>query len=712
MMQVNWHLFSNLNFLMQLKSIFSKKFIPAGLVFCTFIGASILLRIALLIHSAGVSHITFWQYPIIFFSGLLYDLVIAFFVTIPFVFYIWLQNDIIYTKKIIPFVIGIFAVGIALLLFSNIVPKEFNELVFQLFVGYIILRFIIYLIMAIVAPKYRYAIRLFLISVMLLITFIAILFNAISEWFFWEEFSTRFNFIAVDYLIYTNEVIGNIKESYPINLIVTIIVVAAGAIIFFARKELIVWVHICESIYTRSRKAMLLLIIPAALYFVVQEKWHHFSKNEYANELAGNGIYQFAVAFKNNDLDFYKFYKTIPDEEAFKIVREQLSDSNSSFTTNDIFNIERNIISKKEEKKLNVVLISIESLSGDFMKHFGNDQNITPYLDSLADKSIFFTNFYASGTRTVRGLEALTLSLPPVPGQSIIKRPDNAKMFTIGSVFKTKGYITQYIYGGYSYFDNMHAFFSGNGYEVIDRSAIKPADIHYQNIWGVADEDEFTLALNTLDKNYSQQKPFFTHIMTVSNHRPFTYPDNRIDILSSSQTREGTVKYTDYCINKFLKEASVKPWFANTVFVIVSDHCAGSAGSVQLPVTGYHIPLIIYSPAHIQPQVITSLTAQVDVAPTILGLLNFSYKSKFFGQDVFLNDTNKRRAYISTYQGLGFLKNDQLIIQSPLRKIIQYIPDFKTGAAVTTQTNDSLAKLATSFYQSAAWLIKNKKYKE
>ena len=697
---------------MQLQNFFGKRFIPVGLVFFTFVGISFLLRLGLAVRSAAVSHIFFWQYPVAFFTGLLYDVVVAFFVTIPFVFYIWLQNDFIYRRKIIPFVIAIFVTFIALLLFTNIIPKEFNELVFQLFAGYIILRFIIYLIMAFVPVKYRFTIRLVLMYAMLFITFIAIIFNAISEWFFWEEFSTRYNFIAVDYLIYTNEVIGNIKESYPINLIIAAIVLVAGMLLFLFRKKLLHWVYVCESIANRSWKALLLLIIPAVLYFAVQEKWHHFSKNEYANELAGNGIYQFAVAFKNNDLDFYKFYKTLPDAEAFKIVRAQLADSNSVFTSNDIFNIERNIISKKEEKKLNVVLISVESLSGEFMKYFGNDQNITPYLDSLADKSMFFTNLYASGTRTVRGLEALTLSLPPVPGQSIIKRPDNAKMFTIGSVFKSKGYITQYIYGGYSYFDNMQAFFSGNGYEVIDRSAIKPADIHYQNIWGVADEDEFTLAINTLDKNFNQQKPFFTHIMTVSNHRPFTYPDGRIDIASASQSREGAVKYTDYCINKFLREAALKPWFNNTVFVVVADHCAGSAGSVQLPVTGYHIPLLIYSPTNIKPQVVTSLTAQIDIAPTILGLLNFNYTSKFFGEDVFSGNVNNRRAYISTYQGLGFLKNEQLIIQSPVGKINQFTPDFKTGSAKSTQLNDTLAKLATSFYQTAAWLIKNKKFGE
>jgi phosphoglycerol transferase MdoB-like AlkP superfamily enzyme len=448
----------------------------------------------------------------------------------------------------------------------------------------------------------------------------------------------------------------------------------------------------------------------AALAFCIPEKWRHFSGNEYANELAGNGLFQFAVAYNQNELSFNKFYQTLPDAEAFSILRKELQAPYASFTSNNLYNIERQIAYPQQEEKSNVVLISIESYSADFMQAFGNTQNLTPHLDSLAKMSLFFTNCYAVGTRTVRGLEALSLSIPPTPGQSTVKRPNNAGLFSLGSVFKSKGYTTQYIYGGDSYFDNMKAFFSGNGYEVIDRSAIKSKDIHYENIWGVADEDLFTMALHKLDGNAALKKPFFTHIMTVSNHRPFTYPDGRIDIPSSSQSREGGVKYTDYAINLFIQEASTKPWFDNTIFVIVADHCASSAGKTELPVTGYHIPLLIYAPKLIPPQVFNGLTSQIDVAPTLLGLLHCRYKSKFFGQDVLNTPVEKQRAFISTYQGLGFLQNGKLIIQEPVKKIAEFLPDFVTGSATATAPTDSLVKKAISYYQCASWLLKNRKY--
>jgi phosphoglycerol transferase MdoB-like AlkP superfamily enzyme len=345
------------------------------------------------------------------------------------------------------------------------------------------------------------------------------------------------------------------------------------------------------------------------------------------------------------------------------------------------------------------------------MDSFGNDQHITPCLDSLAAKSMLFTNLYASGTRTVRGLEALSLSIPPTPGQSIVKRPDNQNMFSLGAVFKSKGYITQYLYGGYGYFDNMNAFFSANHYQVIDRNALRPDQIHYANIWGVADEDLFTLTLQNLDANYKTGKPFFAHVMTVSNHRPFTYPEGRIDIPPSRQAREGAVKYTDYAIGKFIHEASDKPWFKNTVFVIVADHCAGSAGSVELPVTGYHIPMLMYSPGNIQPQKMDRLMAQIDIAPSILGLLKFNYRSKFFGQDIFSLPAGHERAFISTYQGLGYLRNGELVIQSPMQQVEEYKPDFTTGKAQRGPLKDSLVKQAIAYYQSASWLLKNNKYR-
>ena len=171
-----------------------------------------------------------------------------------------------------------------------------------------------------------------------------------------------------------------------------------------------------------------------------------------------------------------------------------------------------------------------------------------------------------------RGLEALALGTPPIPGQAIVRRPDNSHLATVGELLRRQGYETLFLYGGYGYFDNMNVFFSGNDYRVVDRTAFTKSSIAFSNIWGVADESLFDNALNELDKVHAARKPFLAQIMTTSNHRPYTYPQGRIDIPSPGG-REGAVKYTDYAIGRFIDQAKTKPWFKETLFVIVADHC-------------------------------------------------------------------------------------------------------------------------------------------
>ena len=134
----------------------------------------------------------------------------------------------------------------------------------------------------------------------------------------------------------------------------------------------------------------------------------------------------------------------------------------------------------------------------------------------------------------MRGLEAVTLSLPPCPGQSIIKRPNNAGMHSTGALLREKGYNVKYFYGGNSYFDNMETFFSGNGYDIVDQRQYAPEEITFANIWGVCDEDAYRKVIRTLNEDAQSGKPFFAHVMTVSNHRPsvsythLTLPTNSI----------------------------------------------------------------------------------------------------------------------------------------------------------------------------------------
>lgn len=549
--------------------------------------------------------------------------------------------------------------------------------------------------------------RFFFYGIFSILIFL-LLFNGVSEFFFWEEFNTRYNFIAVDYLVYTTEVLGNIRQSYPVEVIVGGLIALTAVVVYLLRHQ-IAKATTPIKFKTRTMWALGILALPLISFFTVSTRLHHFSKNTYVNELAGNGLYELFAAYLNNELDYDQFYQTIDDRQSFEKVRELLKTLESEYLTSDPYHLERSIVNAGAERKLNVVMISVESFSAQFMNAFGNTEGITPFMDSLAQHSLFFTSLYATGTRTVRGLEALSLCIPPTPGQSIVRRPHNEDLFTLGKVFENKGYESKYIYGGYGYFDNMNYFFSNNHYAVADREMLDEKDIEYENVWGVADEDLFKLAEREIEKTLRAGKPFFAHVMTTSNHRPFTYPEGRIDIPSHTG-RSGAVKYTDYAIGKFIKSCVKKPWFSNTVFVIVADHCASSAGKTELPMSMYHIPLMIYSPQNIPPSQMNRLMSQIDLGPTLLGLLNFSYNSKFFGYDIFKLEPGRERAFISTYQSLGFIRGNQMVILNPRKKVAQVTVD-ERGESTPSPLNEELVEEAIAWYQSSSLAFKKGVYK-
>jgi phosphoglycerol transferase MdoB-like AlkP superfamily enzyme len=202
--------------------------------------------------------------------------------------------------------------------------------------------------------------------------------------------------------------------------------------------------------------------------------------------------------------------------------------------------------------------------------------------------------------------------------------------------------------------------------------------------------------------------------MTTSNHRPFTYPEGKIDLPSKISGRSGAVKYTDFAIGQFIREASTRPWFKHTVFVIVADHCASSAGKTELPVQNYHIPLLVYAPGgQIAPGHIADLTSQVDYAPTLLGLLNWSYPSRFFGWDV-RKASGYRRALVGNYQRLGLYESGRLAVLKPVRHASEYSfdPDSFTLTPRTGTSADSAIARTIAYYQTASYLYKNRLFRE
>ncbi|PZX93468.1 LTA synthase family protein [Flavobacterium aquariorum] len=693
---------------------FLKKFSPFYNLALFYILVSFVLRIVLVFHPITQTSFSFIDSFKIFSMGLISDA----FVFVVATSFLWLYLIFISNSKYYkPYGYIIFGFLVALLLYIATGKSILHEYggalpkIGMIFVGIKTLLFGLLLFL----PKYRSKIRFWLFTFVMFLYVVLILQNGISEYFFWNEFGVKYNFIAVNYLVYTNEVIGNIMESYPVIPLFSALFIIAGTVTYFIVKRTRNYIDDIPTLNDKLKlSAIYLTSFSISLLAVPYLAKKENSQNVFANELQSNGMYRFYLAFMNSELDYFKFYKTMPENDAFALLDKQIPSISGISTI-------RQIQSNTAENPKNVVLITIESYSADFMKVYGNKQNITPFLDSIAQKSMLFTNLYAVGNRTVRGLEAVTLCFPPTAGESVVKREDNKNKFSTGALFKQKGYNVKFLYGGDAFFDNMEDFFSGNGYDIVDKKSFTPEEITFANVWGVCDEDMANKAIKVMNEEAKTGKPFFNHWMTVSNHRPFTYPNDKIDIPGDIKSRDGGVKYTDYALRKFFAMASKQPWFKNTVFVILADHCASSAGKTELPVDKYRIPAMIYSPGFIEPQKYTNVMSQIDVMPTLFGLLHFDYQSKFYGQDVMKSDY-RPRALIATYQDLGLIKDNVLTILSPKQTVKQFQltlkPDQKTAAdfqiyydqVPLNNKRTDLINETISYYQTASDILKKKKY--
>ena len=550
------------------------------------------------------------------------------------------------------------------------------------------------------------------------------IFSFLAEIPFWQEYQRRFNFIAVDYLLYTYEVIENIHQSLPLPLLISIILVLVFVSIFFARKK-----EAYKNTFNNNngflRKlypSLVIFLTFGIFHFFINNNDAEFSSNNNENELSKSGIYAFFSAYKSNELNFNEFYNTLSEDETDKILKNDLNYNNTKFNSkiNAISRFEENL---EPEQKPNVIFIGLESMSASFLKRYGDTLNLTPAIDSLLKKSISFSNMYATGTRTIRGLESITLSIPPTPGRSIVKRSNNDDLFTIGEVFKQKGYSRTFFYSGDSHFDNMFNYFGKNGFDIVDRkknfrlnkklattrTRIQDNEVTFENAWGICDGDLYDVVLKQADKKAKTKEPFFFLMMTSSNHNPYTFPEGVIS--SNEKTRHNAVKYSDKTFEDFFKEAIKKPWFSNTVFVIISDHCAYSAGRTELNVKNHHIPAFIFNLKNHIPKEIDKLSSQIDIFPTLFGYLNWSYQSNFFGLDINKMNPNQERAFIANHRKVGLLKNDQLTVLETQKKHSSYKADIENNTLISADLDSLLLKQTISYYQTAFNLFKNDKLK-
>ncbi|MFT4585875.1 MAG: phosphoglycerol transferase MdoB-like AlkP superfamily enzyme [Gammaproteobacteria bacterium] len=532
-----------------------------------------------------------------------------------------------------------------------------------------------------------------------------VIYSASAEWIFWDEFGVRFNFIAVDYLVYTHEVLANIWESYPVVTLLSIELVCAATVCWVADRFFSPAPRpIRENKRAVAGSFVVVIAILVGAFFLRDIGDADINLDSDVNELSKNGIFSFFSAFRNNELPYDDFYAEgfngIPLPQIQEVLEEE--ELGHVFLNPGSNDISRLVPGRGDPAKKNVMLVVLESTSARFMKRFGwSGPEITPTLDRLAHESLFFDDAYATGTRTVRGLEAISLSVPPTPGRSIVKRPGNENLASLGFIFRDRGYDTRFIYGGNGYFDNMNYFFENNGFSTIDRASFSDSETTFANAWGLCDEDIYRKAISEASKSHAAGRPFMQLMMTTSNHRPYTFPEGRPGIVATGGGRQAGVKYADYALGEFIEKAAREPWFEETVFVIIADHTANAAGKLELTPEKYHIPFLIYSPGFVAPQVFDKLTSQIDLAPILLGLLDFNYVSRFYGEDLLNDDDEQSHVYISNYQKLGYLTPEALTILRPDRTIIRYVDGLPTTPSAVDE--EIVTKVIAVYRHASQW---------
>lgn len=534
--------------------------------------------------------------------------------------------------------------------------------------------------------------------------FFGILYLGVVELFFFDEFSSRFNYVAVDYLIYPHEVFVNIWDSYPVpQFLVGTFVLAVAA--FWALRRRI-RKSLDEPTRWRKRGAALLAQTSIVLVgaYALNINVARISDNRVLNEITANGVHSFLYAAVTNELDYDAFYAQLPSSEAEQRLRRLVATNDATYLMGDSCVVLRRIDDPESEQHLNVVLILEESFGSSFVGALNPDgANCTPHFDTLVSQGMLFSRVYATGNRTVRGIEASLAGLPPIPGQSVVKRPGGRSLFTLPGVFKLKGYNTAFIYGGRSYFDNLGAFARANGFDrVIDQTDFQQNT--FSTIWGVCDEDLFDNALAYMDSLHASGDPFFVTLLTVSNHKPYLYPEGRIPYDPQARRREFAVRYADYALDRFLRSAEAHSYFDSTLFVVLGDHGARVYGSMQIPMDSYEIPVLFYAPDWVSSGTrIGRVGSQMDLPSTILDLLNFDYDSEFFGRSLLRSDPGNDCALLSHNRDVALLRNDTLAVLGIRQGRELWVQDPTSGTFRPTDSTAGGALIddAIAYYQTA-----------
>lgn len=387
-------------------------------------------------------------------------------------------------------------------------------------------------------------------------------------------------------------------------------------------------------------------------YMPIGIKNAYFCDNSFLNQMGLNPAFSFIESFQDNELNLISL------KEGYELAYKELG-----IQPNTTQSIQRTVLTKEEvSPKRNVVLILMESMTSSQMGAYGNPKKLTPFLDELTSKSLFFPNTYAAGEHTFNGIFSTLYSFPALLGKNpmINVATSNQKFTGLPVTLKQKGYSTMFLCTNNKDFDNMGGFLSNNGFDRIVSEVDYPKD-KITNGWGISDHYLFEVGIDSLNRLAKRNQPFFATFMTISTHLPYTIPKGISTEKWSKNEVDRAYQYADWSLAQFFKMAKQQPWFSNTVFVLIADHGINNDKTYDLPLSYHHIPLIIYAPELITPQTNPDFALQMDVFPTVMGLLNYQYTNKTLGINL-LKDKPRPYAFFSSEKMIGVVDSSHYYI--------------------------------------------------
>ncbi|MBL8860012.1 MAG: sulfatase-like hydrolase/transferase [Planctomycetes bacterium] len=539
--------------------------------------------------------------------------------------------------------------------------------------------------------------------------FAAAAFGIAIEFFFFEEFNSRYNHIALDYVLYPHEVATNIWESYPVPLFVGLALVLGFGLSWVADRRLsgvklerVPWA-------VAGRRGLFALAALGTAAFATTVVPADLSTNRITSEIAQNGLLQLVRAFRTAELEYDQYYLTLPSAEARARAASVLAFPHDSAAPGAVVPraaaLQRTIHSARPDgaAPLDVVVVMVESLGSEFVGTLGaKNPNLTPEFDRWSKQGLLFENLIANGNRTVRGLEGILCSFVPLPGDSITKHSPPAEAATLGRVFANAGYQTAFFYGGAGTFDGMEPFMSKNGWhEFVEQRDY--ADDCFTTAWGVADEHIFAQLLQHQLNARIEGKPFFGTLMSVSNHKPYLVPRGRTAVSDGKPSRAGAVAYSDWAIGHWLDAARDKGLLEHTVVLIVGDHGARVYGRELIPVESYRIPALFLSPDKIfQGHRYPRLCSQIDLAPTLVALAGLRCEVPFLGRDLASLEDGPGRAFVQHNRDVGMLTDDTLVVLGLKKTVTFYQRDSRAGSALTLVADADVSPAMRELERDAA----------